>query len=92
LKNIFRAKPIKRDEYLHRFILEVDGLQFSMSADSRRGLVEVGMEVDLYVRPDEIMIIREGKPVKESLRHNILPAKSLTLSIEATIVLSTSKP
>jgi len=71
LKNIFRAKPIKRDEYLHRFILEVDGLHFSMSADSRRGLVEVGMEVDLYVRPDEIMIIREGKPVKESLRHNI---------------------
>jgi len=30
------------------------------------------MEVNLYVRPDEIMIIREGKPVKESLRHNIL--------------------
>ena len=30
------------------------------------------MEVDLYVRPDEIMIIREGKPVKESLRQNIL--------------------
>jgi hypothetical protein len=42
-----------------------------MSADSRRSLVEVGMEVDLYVRPDEIMVIREGKPVKESLRHNI---------------------
>ena len=30
------------------------------------------MDVHLYVRPDEIMIIREGKPVKESLRHNIL--------------------
>ncbi len=71
LKNLFRAKSIKRDEYLHRVILEVDGLQFSMSADSRRDLAEVGMEVDLYVRPDEIMIIREGKPVKESLRHNI---------------------
>jgi molybdate transport system ATP-binding protein len=71
LKNIFCAKLIKKDEYLHRLILEVDGLQFSMSADSRRSLVEVGMEVDLYVRPDEIMVIREGKPVKESLRHNI---------------------
>jgi ABC-type molybdate transport system ATPase subunit len=42
-----------------------------MSADSKRGPVEVGMEVDLYVRPDEIMILREGKPVKDSLRHNI---------------------
>jgi ABC-type molybdate transport system ATPase subunit len=42
-----------------------------MSADSRRNPVEVGTEVDLYVRPDEIMILRVGKPVKESLRHNI---------------------
>jgi ABC-type Fe3+/spermidine/putrescine transport system ATPase subunit len=72
LKNLFRAKVIKKDQHLHRFILEVDGLQFSMSADSKRGPVEVGMEVALYVQPDEIMVIREGKPVKESLRHNIL--------------------
>jgi molybdate transport system ATP-binding protein len=72
LKNLFRSKVIRKDDRLHRLILEVDDLQFSMSADSRWGLVEVGMEADLYVRPDEIMIIREGKPVKESLRHNIL--------------------
>ena len=71
LKNLFRARILKKDEHLHRLILEVDGLQFSISADSRRSPVEVGMEVDLYVRPDEIMIIREGKPVKESLRYNI---------------------
>jgi ABC-type Fe3+/spermidine/putrescine transport system ATPase subunit len=71
LRNLFRAKILKKDEHLHRLILEVDGLQFSISADSRRSPVQAGMEVDLYVRPDEIMIIREGKPVKESLRHNI---------------------
>jgi len=71
LRNLFRAKILKKDEHLHRLILEVDGLRFSISADSRRSPVQVGMEVDLYVRPDEIMIIREGKPVKESLRHNI---------------------
>jgi molybdate transport system ATP-binding protein len=71
LKNLFRAKILKKDEYLHRLILEVDGLQFSISADTRRSPVEVGMEMDLYVRSDEIMIIREGKPVKESLKHNI---------------------
>ena len=62
---------MRKDERFHRLILEVDGLQFSISADSRRGPVEAGMEVDLYVRPDEIMIIREGKPVKDSLRQNI---------------------
>jgi len=71
LRNLFRAKILKKDEHLHRLILEVDGLRFSISADSRRSPVQVGMEVDLYVRPGEIMIIREGKPVKESLRHNI---------------------
>jgi molybdate transport system ATP-binding protein len=72
LKNLFRSKVIRKDEHLQRLILEAGHLQFSMSADSRRSPVEVGMEVDLYVRPDEIMILREGKPVKESLRHNIL--------------------
>jgi molybdate transport system ATP-binding protein len=71
LKNLYRARVIRKDEHLHRLVLEVNDLQFSMSADSRRSPVEVGMDVDLYVRPDEIMILREGKPVKESLRHNI---------------------
>jgi ABC-type Fe3+/spermidine/putrescine transport system ATPase subunit len=71
LKNLFRAKVIRKDEPLHRLILAVDDLRFSMSADSRRSPAEVGMEVDLFVRPDEIMILREEKPVKESLRHNI---------------------
>ncbi len=80
LKNIFRAKLIRKDEYLHRLILKVDGLQFSMSADSRRGLVEVGMEVDLYVRPDEIMIIREGKLVKDSLKQNIFEGEIVDIA------------
>jgi hypothetical protein len=28
--------------------------------------------VILYLRPEEVMIVREGKPIKESLRQNIL--------------------
>jgi len=79
LKNLFRAKVVGKDQHLRRFILEVDGLNFFISADSRRGPVEVGMEVHLYVRPDEIMIIREGKPVKESLKHNIFAGKIVDL-------------
>jgi molybdate transport system ATP-binding protein len=80
LKNLFRAKLMRKDEHFHRFILEVEGLQFSMSADSRRGPVEVGMEVDLYVRPDEIMILREGKPVKDSLKRNVFGGKVLDIT------------
>ena len=79
LKNLFRAKIMRKDEHLHRLVLEVDGLQFSISADSKPGPVEVGMEVDLYVRPDEIMIIREGKPVKDSLRQNIFEGEVLDI-------------
>ena len=30
-----------------------------------------GSEVILHLRPEEIMILREGKPIKESLRRNI---------------------
>jgi molybdate transport system ATP-binding protein len=80
LKNLFRAKIMRKDEHLHRLILEVEGLQFSITADSGWGPVEVGMEVDLYVRPDEIMIIREGKPVKESLRQNIFEGEILDIA------------
>jgi ABC-type molybdate transport system ATPase subunit len=71
---------MRKDEHLHRLILEVEGLQFSITADSGWGPVEVGMEVDLYVRPDEIMIIREGKPVKESLRQNIFEGEILDIA------------
>ena len=79
LKNLFRAKIIRKDEHLHRLILEVEGLQFSISSDSGRGPVELGMEVDLYVRPDEIMILREGKPVKDSLRQNIFEGELIDI-------------
>jgi molybdate transport system ATP-binding protein len=75
LKNLFHVKVVKKDDPLRRFILEAGSLRFSLSADSKRGPIEAGTEVDLYVRPDEIMIIREGKPVKESLRHNIFAGK-----------------
>ncbi len=71
---------MRKDEPLRRLVLEVEGLQFSISTDSGRGTVEVGTEVDLYVRPDEIMILREGKPVKESLKRNIFEGKILDIT------------
>jgi molybdate transport system ATP-binding protein len=80
LRNLFRAKLIRKDEHFHRLILEVDGLQFSISADLRRGPVEVGKEVELYVRPEEVMILREGKPVKDSLKRNIFEGKIIDIT------------
>ncbi len=80
LKNLFRAGMVTKDERLHRLTLDVGGLPFSISADSRWGSVEVGTELNLYVRPDEIMILREGKPVKDSLKKNIFEGKIVDIT------------
>ncbi len=42
--------------------------------------MEVGREVDLYIRPEEVMIIREGKFVKDSLKQNIFEGKILDIT------------
>ena len=36
---------------------------------------EVGQDVDLFIRPEEVMIIREGKPIKDSLKQNLISGK-----------------
>jgi ABC-type Fe3+/spermidine/putrescine transport system ATPase subunit len=40
----------------------------------------VGEEVDLFIRPEEVMIIREGKSVKDSLKQNIFEGKIIDIS------------
>jgi hypothetical protein len=34
--------------------------------------LNAGEKVILYLRPEEVLVLREGKPVKEALRRNIL--------------------
>ncbi|MFB0508560.1 MAG: hypothetical protein ACETWT_17705, partial [Thermodesulfobacteriota bacterium] len=36
-----------------------------------KGRLSPGEEVDFLIRPEEVMVIREGKPIKESLKGNI---------------------
>jgi ABC-type molybdate transport system ATPase subunit len=42
--------------------------------------MEIGRELDLFIRPEEVMIIREGKLVKDSLKQNILEGKILDIT------------
>jgi len=42
--------------------------------------IEVGKEIDFFIRPEEVMIIREGKPVKDSLRQNIFEGEILDIT------------
>jgi ABC-type Fe3+/spermidine/putrescine transport system ATPase subunit len=79
-RNLYRAKILSKDELTQRVTLEVDGLQFSMPMGLCRDSIEAGGEVDLFIRPEEVMIIRKGKPVKESLKRNIFPGRIMDIT------------
>ena len=79
-KNLYRAKVLKNEKSLHRLILGVNGLQFSIPSSLVPDKMEVGKEVDLFIRPEEVMILRDEKPVKDSLKQNIFEGKILDIS------------
>lgn len=70
-RNLYQAKIVRKEESTRRVILEVNGLRFSVPMSSHQDRMEVGNEVDLFIRSEEVMIIREGKAVKDSLKQNI---------------------
>ncbi len=79
-RNLYRAKILSKDEFMQRATLEVDGLQFSMPMQLCGDSIGVGKEVDLFIRPEEVMIIRQEKPVKESLKRNIFLGKIVDIT------------
>jgi ABC-type Fe3+/spermidine/putrescine transport system ATPase subunit len=80
LKNLLSGKILRQEEPLQQLILGVNGLQFSIPMSLYQGKIETGKEIDLFIRPEEVMIIREGKPVKESLRQNIFEGEILDIT------------
>lgn len=79
-KNLYRAKVLRNEKSSQRLILGVNGLQFSIPKSLYQDKMEVGKEVDLFIRPEEVMIIREGKPVKDSLKPNIFEGEILDIT------------
>ncbi len=79
-KNLYRAKVLKNEKSSQRLILGVNGLQFSIPISLYQDTMEVGREIDLFIRPEEVMIIREGKLVKDSLKQNVLEGKILDIT------------
>ncbi len=53
-------------------VLEVNGHLFSVPGNNCGNTFQVGQDVDLYVRPEEVMILREEKPIRDALKQNIL--------------------
>ena len=79
-KNIYRAKVLKNEESSQRLILGFNGLQFSIPTSLSQDKMEVGKEVDLFIRPEEVMILREDKPIKDSLKRNVFEGELLDIS------------
>ena len=78
-QNIYRARILGMDPSCQRVTLGINGLQISIPVSLLRDKLEVGTEVDLFIRPDEVMIIREGKPVKDALKQNIFEGEILDM-------------
>jgi ABC-type Fe3+/spermidine/putrescine transport system ATPase subunit len=78
-RNLYKAKVLRREESLQRVMLGVNGLTLSVPKGLCQEKFEVGTEVDLFVRPEEVMIIRQGKPVKDSLKQNIFEGEILDI-------------
>ena len=72
MKNIYTARVSGRVESSKRLVLEVNGHLFSVPGNNCGNSFQVGQEVDLYVRPEEVMILREEKPIRDALKQNIL--------------------
>jgi hypothetical protein len=51
-----------------RVTMKSKGLTFTFDL---KGSLAPGNEGDFLIRPEEVMFIREGKPIKESLKGNI---------------------
>jgi molybdate transport system ATP-binding protein/molybdate/tungstate transport system ATP-binding protein len=70
IRNIFRGivQDVDPHKGIGRVTIKGKGLTFTF--DLKGGLTP-GEEVDFLIRPEEVMVIREGKPIKESLKANI---------------------
>jgi len=80
LKNLFSGRILRQEDPLQRLMIGVNGLQFSIPMTLYQDKIEVGKEIDLFIRPEEVMIVREGKPVKDSLRRNIFEGEILDIA------------
>lgn len=79
LKNIYHARVVKKEDLDNRIILNINGLELSVPFDSKT-VFNLKRDINLFIRPEEVMILREGKPIKESLKRNIFEGKILDIT------------
>jgi ABC-type sugar transport system ATPase subunit len=74
-RNLFpgevRPKPPGREG----MAVAVWGKEFLLPRVQAAEAFDAGEKVILYLRPEEVLVLREGKPIKEALRSNILEGR-----------------
>jgi molybdate transport system ATP-binding protein/molybdate/tungstate transport system ATP-binding protein len=70
IRNIFRGTVQLVDSHKRMGSVAINGNGVVFTFDLKDNLGS-GEEVDFLIRPEEVMVIREGKPIKESLKRNI---------------------
>lgn len=79
LKNLYKGEVLAREGSSQRWSLGVNSLRLSIPGSACQGPMEMGKKIDLFIRPEEVMILREGKPIKDSLKRNILEGTILDI-------------
>lgn len=79
-RNLYAGKILTKDDRFSRTMLGINNLHLSIPNRAGHSDLEMGRKVDLYIRPEEVMILREGKPVKDSLKWNILKGEILDIA------------
>jgi len=79
LQNLFPERVLAVEGDGKSLTVSFWGKEVTLPADHAAGPLSAGEDVVLHLRPEEIMILREGKPIKESLRRNILEGEMVRI-------------
>ena len=75
LRNLFPGQVQPKRPDRESVVIDLWGREILLPAEQAvRGLT-AGEKVNLYLRPEEVLVLREGKPVKEALQRNILEGR-----------------
>jgi ABC-type Fe3+/spermidine/putrescine transport system ATPase subunit len=72
LRNLFPGQVKSGRSAGESMVIDFWGREIHLPAEQAVRGLKAGEKVILYLRPEEVLVLREGKPVKEALRRNIL--------------------
>ena len=71
-RNLFPGEVRPRSPGEEGLAIAVWGKEIILPREQAAEAFAAGEKVILYLRPEEVLVLREGKPIKETLRPNIL--------------------